>query len=364
MKIKLENNENQVELIKAAGSKNRATSEAAMEVLASLVSPIIQTVIDAAASSQAIYTNLPYNQDSAPSIPLDLYIDKDVDYVRVWSQSIAGGLPTNHIQGLQELKFTTYQLDSAVSMLKQFARVGGLNNLARALNRVAQELLVKREINAFTPVLAAVAQASTHNLSHVIGAATAQTFQLDDLNKLLTRARKINAATINNGTPASPAKGLTDIFVSPEILEDIRSFVYQPLNTRSGKVDGTGGSTAVALTDTMRDKIYQAAGASELFGVAVHELLELSPEGAYSVIFDNYYSASPTFTGGTSQLVLGVDMSREACIKPVEVDENGGSVVTYPDDQFVTRSQKIGLASTVNEGAVILDDRALLGIVV
>lgn len=360
MKIKLEKNEKQIELIKAAGSKSRAISEAAMEILASMVSPIIQTVIDKAALSNAIYTTLSYNQDEAPSIPLDLYIDKQVDYVRVWSQSIAGGLPTNQIQGLQELKFSTYQLDSAVSMLKQFARVAGLDNLARALNRVAQELLVKRETNAFTPVFAAVAGASTNNLSHVIAATSAGLFQLDDLNRLLTRTRKINAA-FNGGTPAGAAKGLTDIFVSPEILENIRSFVYQPLNTRSGAV-ATSGATAVPLTDSMRDAIYQSAGAAELFGVSIHEVLELSPEGAYNVIFDNYSSAS--FTAGTSQFVLGVDMSREALLKPVEVDETGGSVVTQPDDQFVQRAGKIGFYSTVNEGAIVIDDRALSGLIV
>ena len=364
MKIKLENNETQVELIKAAGSKVRATSEAAMEVLASLVSPIIQTTIELASNSEAIYTKLPYSADSNPSIPLDLYIDKTVDYVRVWSQSIAGGLPSNHIQGLQELKFVTYELDSAVTMLKQFARVGGLNNLARALNRLSQELLVKTEINAFTPVLAALASASTNNLQHTIGATTAQRFQLDDLNRLLTRVRKINAATINGGTPANAGKGLTDLFVSPEVLQDIRSFVYQPLNTRSGAVT-TSGATAIALTDSVRDAIYNNAGASELFGVAIHELLELSPEGAYSTIFSNYYGAgTPTFTLGTSQLVLGVDMSREALLSPVEVDDNGGTVVTQPDDQYQTRASRIGFFSTVHRGSVIVDDRVLTGVII
>lgn len=361
MKIKLDKNEKQVELIKAAGSRNRSTSEAAMEILASLVSPLIQTVIDRGATSNSIYTTLTYNQDAAPSIPLDLYIDKKVDYVRVWSQSIAGGLPTNHIQGLQELKFSTYQLDSAVSMLKKYARVAGLENLARALNRIAQELLVKTEINAYTPVLAALAGASTNGLSHVIDSAST-VFQLDDLNRLLTRTRKINAATIDGGTPAGANKGLTDLFVSPEVMEDIRGFVYNPLNTRSGKVDGTGGSTAVPLTDSMRDAIYQNAGAAELFGVAIHELNELSPEGPYGVIFDNFYGG--TFTAGTDELVLGVDMSREACLKPVEVDENGGAITTLPDDQYTARAETIGFYSRTENGNIIIDDRALTGIIV
>jgi len=362
MKIKLEKNQEQVELIKLAGSKNRATSDAAMEIIAGFISPIIQTVIDKAALSNSIFTPLTYDQDENPSIPLDLYIDKNVDYVRVWSQSIAGGLPTNQLQGLQELKFTTYELDSAVSMLKQFARVAGLENLARALNRMSQEILVKTETNAFTVALAALGGASTGGLSHTIAATTPGLFQLHDLNKLLTRVRKLNSATIDGGTStALTSKGLTDIFVSPEVLEDIRSFVYQPLNTRSGAV-ATSGATSVALSDTMRDKIYNAAGASELFGVAVHEVLELSPAGNYNVIFDNFWNGA--FTAGTSQLVLGVDLTREGCLAPVEVDENGVSITTFPDDQFSQRAGKIGFYSKRVSSALVIDDRVLSGIIV
>jgi len=363
MKIKLNRDPKQLELIKLAGSKNREVSSQAMEILAGFIGPILQQVIYKAGTSDVIYSKLTFDQDTLPTIPLDFYIDKKVDFVRTWSSSIPGGLPTNFISGLTELKVSTYGIDSAVSFLKRYARLGQLDHVARALKWMAQELLVKTEINAWTPVLAALANASTNNLAHVIASTTAGVLQLDDFSRLITRSKKINAAGIDGGTPNGYYKGVTDMFLSPEAMEQIRGWVYQPLNTRVGASIATANGTAavgIAAPDSMREEIYRQAGSAEVFGIQLHEVYELSPEGPYGVIFDAYFSGS--FVAGTNNLVVGVDLSREALIETVEVDGNGGEVRVYNDDQFTIRSEKIGFAAEKNLGNVVLDDRALTGL--
>jgi len=370
MKINLKRDPQSLELIKLAGSKNREVSKQAMEILAGFITPIIQTVIYKASVADGIYTKLTYDQDTSPSIPLDLYIDKKVDFVRVWSQSIAGGLPSNLIQGLTEMKISTYELNSAVSFLKRYARLGQLDHVGQAIKWMAQEILVKREINAFTPILAALAGATTNGLSHIINSTTAGVLQIDDFNRLWTRARKINAASIDGGTPvAGGAKGITDLFLSPEMMEQVRAFAYQPMNTRIGvqTVIGTpanayGGATAVPLPDSVREEIYRNAGASEIFGLTLHDINELSPEGPYGVIFDQYYGG--TFTAGTSNLVIGLDLGRTSLIEAVETDENGNELVVLADDQWVSRSEKIGWYANRNQGHVVLDDRVAVGLIV
>jgi len=365
MKIKLNRDPKQLELLKLAGSKNKEVSAQAMEILAGFISPIIQQVIEKAGLSDAVYTKLSFNQDDQPTIPLDFYIDKKVDYVRVWSQSIAGGLPSNFISGLQELKVSTYTIDSAVSFLKRYARLGQLDHIARALKFMAQEILVKTETNSWTPILAALATASTNNLSHVIDAGTVGTLTLEDFSKLITRAKKINAASIDGGTPvASGVRGVTDLFLGLTGMEAIRSWTYNPLNTKAG-VTGTGGtptgsSVGIPAPEAFRSQVYANAGLAEVWGLKLHEVYELESDAAYSVIFDSFFQGS--YTVGTNSVIVGVDMSREALIKPIEVDENGFEVGVYADDQWTLRSEKLGMVAKRNEGAVILDDRALTGL--
>lgn len=367
MKITLNRTPEQVQLVKAMASKNREEALKAQDIVAALVAPLIQTVIDRASTSDTIYDTLTFNQDEHPSIPLDLYYDKSADYVRVWSQTMAGGLPTNHIQGLTELKFTTYSLDSAVSCLKRYARLGQLDNVARMIKRMAQEILSKQELNAWTPILAAVAQASTNvngnAISHVIAATTAGILQINDFNNLITRSKKLNRSW-DGGTPAE-VFGVTDIYMSAEKMADVRAFAYQPMNTRQGAITATAAgtsATSVPLPDDVRSKIYNAAGASEIFGLTLHELPELSTDSAYGVIFDSFYGGS--FTAGTTELVLAVDKSREAFVKPVEVDENGSRVITQADDSFTIRSEKLGYFSKCQQGAVVLDSRAVCALTV
>jgi hypothetical protein len=362
MKIKLDKTPEQVELIKAAGSKNRETSAQAMEILAGFISTLMQTVINRASVASSLYERITYTEDSYPSIPLDIWLDKPADTVRVWSQSIAGGLPTSHVQGLQELKFMPFTLDSAVSMLKKYARLGQLENVARSIERMSQEILSKKEVAAFTPILAALGAASTTvngvALSHVIPSVASGVFQLADLNALLVRTKKINSAW-DGGTPVS-SKSVSDIFLSYQRMSDVRSFAYQPVNTRSGAV-ATSGATSVALPDSVRESIYNAAGTSEIFGVALHEINELDAASPFTAIFDNYYGG--TFAAG-AELVLGVDASRPGLLQPVEIGANESEANVQVDDQFLVRQEKLGFFTTVSQCNVVIDDRVLSGITI
>jgi len=363
MKIKLDKTPEQVELIKAAGSKNRETSAQAMEILAGFISTLMQTVINRASVASALYERITYTEDSYPSIPLDIWLDKPADTVRVWSQSIAGGLPTSHVQGLQELKFVPFTLDSAVSMLKKYARLGQLENVSRAIERMSQEILSKKEVAAFTPILAALGSASTTvngvALSHVIPSVASGVFQLADLNALLVRAKKINSAW-DGGTPVVSNQGLTDLFMSVSRAADIRSFAYQPVNTRSGAV-ATSGATSIALPDSVRESIYNAAGTSEIFGVELHEINELDAASPFTAIFDNYYGG--TFAAG-AELVLGVDTSRVGLVQAVEVGANESEANVQVDDQFLARQEKIGWYVQTNQSFLSIDQRILTGLTI
>lgn len=367
MRIKLKNSPEQVELIKAMGSKDRATSWAAMEAFAAAMGPVIGKVLNQVGTASMIYEDQPFNQDEDFSYPLDLYYGARVDTVKVWSQNMAGGLATSHVSGMQELKVATYQLNSAVELLKKYARKCRLPAVAMALNRMAQEILNKQNMNAWIVLMKALGEASTNGTSHVISATTPNVFQLDDLNRLITLVSRLNASW-TGGTSDESIAGLTDLIVSPEIMEQVRGMAYQPQNTRQGAITATANgtsATAVPLTDSVRDRIFQSAGNSELFGVSLTPLLELGDGKVYNALFKRFYGGS--FTAASDQVVVGLNLAGEsAFIRPIEADaDTGATAVVSPDDQYnVARAEKIGFYTGLSEGRIVIDSRKIVAITV
>lgn len=365
MKIQFDKNPEQIELIKALASDNKTVAVEAQEAFAAFISEVVQQVLLQAGAASMIYRDVEFDEDDSPSIPLDLYYGLNEGHISVWSQTVGGGLPTNFVQGMQEMKVNTYRLDSAISMDKRYVRRARLDVVAAGLERMANEILVKQERNAWAVILKLLAEASTNSTKHVFRVGTPGTFQLDDMNKLWTLVRRLNAA-YTGGTPqALQSRGLTDIFVSPEVKEQIRAFAYNPMNTRSG-----GGTSAgnVALPDSVREDIYRAAGTNEIFGVTIHELLELGEGRKYNDLFDTFSTGnigSTPFVSATDELIVGIDASRNAFLRPVAIQsESRGQVKVLPDDQFLARSQKVGFYSFVEEGRVAVDARAAVGLIV
>jgi hypothetical protein len=73
MKLKLKNTPEQIELIKAIGSRNPAVSREASESFAAVLGPVIQKVLMSAGTASQVYTDAEYDEDDSPSYPLDLY---------------------------------------------------------------------------------------------------------------------------------------------------------------------------------------------------------------------------------------------------------------------------------------------------
>ena len=367
MRIKLKNTPEQVELIKAMADKDATKSMQARQAFAEFVGPVIQQVLNLAALSPLLYTDWPYSGDNDPEVELDQFYNTNTPQVSVWQQSVAGGLGTSTVTGLQTLRLQTYELDSAVSLLVRNVQRGVLPYVSNALNRMSQELIRYQEYNAFYVALRALGEASTDGNKHVIAATTASVLQLDDFNRLLTRSKRINVA-FNGGTPdVMYSRGATDMLMSPEMMEEIRAFAYEPMNTRA--IPNTDESTAVPLPDSVRSQFFAGSGDTSIYGITLHEGLELGISKTYNDIFAAVASGingpgGAAFASATDELVLGWDSTREVVIRPVNTDLDGSSVKVEVDDQFSKRSGKIGWFTKLIEGRAVLDARALTGLAV
>ena len=306
MKLKLKNTPEQVELIKAMGSKNPDVSRPATEAFAAFIGPVVQQVLQQANTAAYIYTDVEYDEDDNPSYPLDLFYDQNgkEPYTTIWQQTMAGGLPSSQIAGNAELKVSTYKLDSAISFLKKYARKSRLDVVSKGIERMANEILVKQDRNAWAVILRGLAE----------------------------------------------AKGITDLFVSAEVVEDIRAISYNPFS-----------DTAEQVGDGVKDEMYRTAGFGNLFGVNIVDLYEFGSGQKYNTLYTS------TVCGGTlaagQQIMVGVDRSVEAFVRPVARNsETGGTFTALPDDQYAMRQDKVGFYGGVEEGRVLLDARAICGL--
>ena len=383
MKLKLKNTPEQVELIRAMGSRDNASAAEASQAFAEFIGPVVQKVLLAAGTSGLLYSDLEYDEDDHPSIPLDLWYDQGTEYVQVWSQNIAGGLPTSEVTGMAEMKIATYRLDSAVSWLKRYARKARLDIVGKAIERMANEVLIKQERNAWAVVLKALAEAETNGLKHVISSGVANDFIPHDLNRLMTHIKRINTSYVGGTPEGLNAKGLTDLFLSPEMMQQVRGFAYHSVNAQ----DPSGFSTSgpITLPENVRNDIWNSGGMSSMYGVVLHELLELgnSTGNKYNKLFStlvsngshsdilgggsgaSQFDGSNATAANNDELLIGVDLSRESLVRPVAREhESGGTFSVLPDDQFVARAEKMGFYGFLEEGRVCLDARALVGIAV
>ena len=167
-------------------------------------------------------------------------------------------------------------------------------------------------------------------------------------------------------------RGITDLLCSPEVVQNLREMAYNPVNSRGGvAVPGgdadDGGAGAIAGTESLRNSVYNSAGLPEFFGISIMEANEFG----IGQKFNNIYIAlggvdeSGAAISATDEVAVGLDRSRESLMRAVALDGDTGSQFTLlPDDQYSVRQQKIGFYGSMEEGRMILDNRAVFGLIV
>jgi hypothetical protein len=371
MKITLKRTPEQIELIKAMASRNRSVAMEAQVALAEFIGPVLAEVINNAPTLSNLFTPLQFNADDNPSIPLDLYYDVAAeDYITVYSQSAAGGLPQNQVlPTVSEMKIHTYTLDSALSFDKRYAAKSRMDVISKTFTRLAQEILFKQEKTSANLLLGSLAGARTNNKAHVQRANTNGRFLLADLNELFTLAKRINTSWLGGTPEARQGRGLTDIIVSPEVVQELRAMAYNPINT-------VGSQTNIPAPEDMRTAIYNSAGIPEFYGVSIMEINELGRGQRFNTVFGAVAGTTPfasangtsntgAFNATDEEIIIGLDRSRDSLIRAVAVDsENGSEFSLTADDQYSVRQSKIGYFGSLEEGRMVLDTRALVGKIV
>tara|TARA_R110000824_G_scaffold143979_2_gene311765 strand:- start:5657 stop:6802 length:1146 start_codon:yes stop_codon:yes gene_type:complete len=381
MKITIKRTEDQLALVRAMGSNNREEAYEAQAAVAELLGPVVSEVINNAPTIGNLYSTLAYGEDDNPSLPLDLFHDiTDENYIQVYSQQVAGGLPYSQVfPAHNELKFSTYTLDSALAFDRKYVKQARLDVVSKTFTRMAQEVLIKQTKTAFNVLATALVKGQGNTAtagSQIIGSTTENRFVLDDFNRLITKSKRINSSW-NGGTPiGGPKSGITDLLVSPEMVEQLRSMAYNPINTIDA--DGTAppaGADGQVAPDQLRMELYGAAGLPSFYGINIMEINQLGINQSFNKLFAAVVTAegttvvgggnTGTFSQTVDEILIGVDRSKDALIRPVVIGEGTSSEMQIlVDDQFSVRQNKIGYYGKLEEGRICIDDRALIGLAV
>jgi hypothetical protein len=243
---------------------------------------------------------------------------------------------------------------------------------------MAQEILLKQERTSFNVLATALVLANSKSAAsgsgstvaegnHVITCGANDRFVLNDLNRLITLSKRVNSSWAGGTPVGGPKAGITDLLVSPEMVEQLRAMAYNPINT-AGAPYTSALLDSLPAPEDLRNELYKSAGLPQFYGINIMELNELGLNQRFNSIFAtvNSNNGTPvgTFTTDDDEIMIGIDRNKESLIRPVVLDEgNTGNLAIMVDDQFSVRQNKIGYYAKIEEGRICIDDNALCGLI-
>ena len=326
----------QVELLRRTGSNNQAEALEAMHSLAqALQVPLRSALLDGDILG-GIFAPEVLDPAATAEYPLDFYqTAQENDYVAYVIPS-EGALPQRTICG-DAITINTYDVGNAIDWPIKYARSARWNIVARAMEVLEAGFVKKMNTDGWRVIIAAGAGRTDYLGGAPLvydSAATAGQFtkRLVSLMKTtMTRLAGGNSTSVNRGR-------LTDLFISPEALEDIREWDSEEVDDLTRREIFTAGDGGGPM--------------ARIYGVNLHTLDELG----VGQEFQTYFATLGVSMGtGDEEIVVGLDLSHgDSFVMPVKEE-----LMIYEDDALFRR-RKAGFWGTQEHGFAALDGRRCL----
>jgi hypothetical protein len=267
---------------------------------------------------------------SQPEFPLDLLAPGTERDYTAYTNPGHGRIPEKHVEG-DYVMVNTYGITNSIDFLLRYAREARWDIVARAMQVLEAGFVKKLNDDGWHTILAASVD---RNILVYDGDAVAGQFT----KRLISLAKTVMRR--NGGGNSVTATGrLTDLYMSPEAIEDIRNWGIDQLD------------------EVSRREVYQAAsdGApmTRIFGVNLTDLFELGDSQEYQNFFINDLGGS--LGSGKVELVVGLDLNaRDSFVMPVRRE------VEIFEDEGLHRNQRQGYYGWAEVGFGVLDNRRVL----
>jgi hypothetical protein len=321
------------DLLVRSGSLNKEEALAANSQFAkALELPLRQGILNGNILDN-IFEPIVLAQSATPEFPLDFIAPgTEKDFV-AYTIPNHGYIPERHVEG-DYVMVPTYDIGASIDYLLKYARDARWDVVGRAMEVMEAQFVKKMNDDGWHTILAAGVD---RNIIVYDSDANAGLF-----SKRLVSLMKTVMRRNGGGNSASNNRGmLTDLYVSPEAMEDIRNWGLDQVD------------------EITRREIYVAADGTlnRVFGVNLHDRDELGEGQEYQLFFDGPLSGTLPSPNEESkvELVVGLDLRKsDSFIMPVRQE------VQIFEDDTLHRQKRAGFYGWAEQGFAVLDNRRVL----
>tara|TARA_Y100001938_G_scaffold141454_1_gene211243 strand:+ start:278 stop:1276 length:999 start_codon:yes stop_codon:yes gene_type:complete len=320
-----------IELIKRSGSVDKNEALVAQHELAVALETPLRKGVLVGDVLDGIFEKINMEPGTAAEFPLDLLAPGTENEHVAYTNPGHGRIPERAVEG-DYVMVPTYSVASSIDYLLRYAREARWDVVGRAMQVLEAGFVKKMNDDGWHTLLAAGVDRNI--LVYDADAAQGQfTKRLVSLMKTVMRRNGGgNSGSLNRGR-------LTDIYLSPEALEDIRNWGIDQVD------------------EVTRREIYQAgddgAAITRVFGVNLHDMDEIGEGQEYQRFFTDQLLGG--LASSDSELVVGLDLSaNDSFIMPIKQD------VQIFEDDALHRHQRAGFYGWAEIGFAVLDNRRIL----
>jgi hypothetical protein len=317
-------------LVRSGNSDKSVALDAQREIAKALELPLRKGIMFGDVVT-GIFEKMVLEPGSSPEFPLDLLAPGTERDYTAYTNPGHGRIPEKHVEG-DYVMVNTYGITNSIDFLLRYAREARWDIVARAMQVLESGFVKKINDDGWHTVLAA---AVDRNILVYDGDAAAGQFT----KRLISLAKTVMLR--NGGGNSVTATGrLTDLYSSPEAIEDVRNWGIDQLD------------------EVSRREVYQSADSgaplTRIYGVNLNGLFEFGDGQEYQTFFTSDLGGS---IGPNSdvELIVGLDLNaRDSFVMPVKRE------VEIFEDEGLHRSQRQGYYGWAEIGFGVLDNRRVL----
>ena len=320
-----------IDLLKQAGSAEKTESLTAQHEIAKALELPLRKGVLVGNILDNIFEVIRMEPGTTTEFPLDLLSPgTEGDHV-AYTNPGHGRIPERSVEG-DYVMVPTYSITSSIDFLLRYAREARWDIVGRAMQVLEAGFVKKINDDGWHTLLAAGVD---RNILVYDGDATAGQFT----KRLVSLMKTVMRRNGGGNTGSVNRTSLTDMYVSPEALEDIRNWGVDQVD------------------EVTRREIYLASddGAviTRVFGVNLHDLDELGEGQEYQRFFVNQLSGA--LQASDVELVVGMDLNAsDSFIMPMKQE------VQIFEDDTLHRHQRAGWYGWAELGFAVLDNRRII----